>query len=75
MSVVRILEKLKQELEDPDARPGDRIRAKRRLKEFLTRLGDGTQQLAVGLLEKYLESKIGILGSALFIEWRPSWLR
>jgi actin-like ATPase involved in cell morphogenesis/transcriptional regulator with XRE-family HTH domain len=48
------------ELEDPDARQADRLRAKRRIKEFLGRLGGSVQDIMIGVLEKYLETKIGI---------------
>ena len=54
------LETAVYELEDPDARKSDRLKARDRLKEFLGRLGDSVQDIATGVLEKYLESKIGI---------------
>jgi hypothetical protein len=48
------------ELEDPDMQPPGRVAAKRRLKDFLRRLGESAQDIAVDLLSKYLETKVGI---------------
>jgi DNA-binding SARP family transcriptional activator len=54
------LESAVYELEDPDARPADRLNAKQRLKIFLGRLRGVLQDVTVDMLEKYLEGKIGI---------------
>jgi hypothetical protein len=54
------LESALYELEDEDAPRMARSAAKTRLKQFMGRLTDATQQVGVGLLQKYLESKIGL---------------
>ena len=48
------------ELEDPDARPPDRLAARQRLKGFLFRLGGRVEDTALAVLQKYVESKIGL---------------
>jgi hypothetical protein len=48
------------ELEDPDVRRPDRHQAKQRLTRFAARLGGAAQDIAVDLLAKYLETKVGI---------------
>jgi hypothetical protein len=48
------------ELEDPDARAADRLAAKQRLKAFLIKIGDRAQDVAVAVLQKYVESKLGL---------------
>jgi anti-anti-sigma factor len=46
------------ELEDPDARPSVRLRARQKLKAFLFQLGDKVEQVGFAVLESYLQSKI-----------------
>jgi hypothetical protein len=48
------------ELEDPDARPTDRASAKRRLRRFLGQVAGVAHDVSLDLLEKYLESKMGV---------------
>ena len=48
------------ELEDPDARPSDRTAAKRRLRRFLGQVAGAAHDVGLDLLEKYLESKMGL---------------
>jgi hypothetical protein len=48
------------ELEDPDARPADRLGAKQRLKGFLFKLSGRVEDTALGILQKYIESKVGL---------------
>jgi serine/threonine protein kinase/transcriptional regulator with XRE-family HTH domain len=48
------------ELEDPDAPPASRKAAKIKLKEFLAQLGGKIEDIALSVLEKYIESKIGM---------------
>lgn len=48
------------ELEDPDARPADRRKAKKRLVKFLSQVGKVTQDVAIEILEKYLEKRLGM---------------
>lgn len=47
------------EIEDQSARPEGRRAAKIKLMEFLRQLRQGAQQVAVDLLEKYIEAKLG----------------
>jgi hypothetical protein len=47
------------EVEDDNARRGDRMRARQALKAFLIRVGGHGEKVSVALLQKYLESKIG----------------
>ncbi|MEU8867129.1 hypothetical protein [Streptomyces umbrinus] len=54
------LESAVHELEDEDARPVDRLTARQRLKAFLVRMGTAAEGAAVGALQKYLESKLGL---------------
>jgi zinc-ribbon domain len=51
------LEAAVRELEDPAAPTDARRRSRQRLKEFLAQVGTITQNVAISLLEKYLESK------------------
>jgi hypothetical protein len=48
------------ELEDVDARPADRSAARNRLKKFLGQLAGTVHDVGLDLLEKYLESKLGL---------------
>jgi hypothetical protein len=48
------------ELEDQNARPANRRKAKNRLKDFLQQLGRITQDVATEALEKYVEKKLGM---------------
>jgi hypothetical protein len=48
------------ELEDPDARPTDRSAARRSLKRFLGQVAGVAHDVGLDLLEKYLESKMGL---------------
>lgn len=48
------------ELEDPDARPAERLGAKARLSSFLVRLAGTVEATALGALQKYVEGKLGI---------------
>lgn len=57
---VPLLKTAVHELEDPDARPTDRSAAKRRLRNFLSQVTGIVHDVSLDLLEKYLESKIGI---------------
>ncbi|MEU2601543.1 hypothetical protein ABZ678_30935 [Streptomyces hirsutus] len=54
------LESAVHELEDPDARPADRLTARQRLKAFLGRVGAAVEGTAITALQKYLESKLTI---------------
>ncbi|MEE1837524.1 hypothetical protein [Streptomyces sp. SP17KL33] len=54
------LESAVHELEDEDARPVDRLTARQRLKAFLGRMGTAAEGVAVGVLQKYLESKLSV---------------
>jgi hypothetical protein len=54
------LESAVHELEDPDARPADRLTARQRLKAFLGKVGTAAESAAVSALQKYLESKMAI---------------
>lgn len=54
------LESAVHELEDPDARPADRLAAKQRLKGFLFKLGDKVEDAAIQALLRYLEAKSGV---------------
>jgi hypothetical protein len=53
------LESALYELEDADAPPEARNRAKRRLRTFLTQIAGTVRDISVDVLEKYLESKLG----------------
>lgn len=55
-----LLEAAVYQLEDKDAPPADRSSAKRRLKQFLTKVSESIQDVSLGLLEKYLEDKMGL---------------
>lgn len=55
-----VLEAAVHELEDTDARPIDRMAAKRRLKKFLNQIAGMIHDAGLDLIEKYLESKIGL---------------
>jgi hypothetical protein len=55
-----LLEAAVHELEDMDARPADRSAARRLLKKFLGQIAGTVHDVGLDLLEKYLESKIGI---------------
>jgi transcriptional regulator with XRE-family HTH domain len=57
---VPLLRAAVHELEDPDARPTDRSAAKRRLKKFLSHVAGLAHDVSLDLLEKYLESKMGM---------------
>ena len=48
-----------QQLEDPDAPPAVRSAAQVRLKSFLRQLAGKAEDIALSMLEKYIESKIG----------------
>lgn len=48
------------EVEDPDAPRADRSAAKVKLKQFLRKLSGAVEEVALNVLEKYLESKAGI---------------
>jgi hypothetical protein len=48
------------ELEDPDARSADRSVARRRLKTFLGQVAGVAHDVGLDLLQKYLESKMGL---------------
>jgi serine/threonine protein kinase len=48
------------EIEDQSARPEGRRAAKDKLMGFLRQLGEGAQQVAVDVFEKYIEAKLGI---------------
>jgi len=52
------LESAVYEFEDPDARPADRLGAKQKLKAFILQLGGKVEDVALHLLERYLETKI-----------------
>jgi hypothetical protein len=54
------LESAVHELEDPDARPADRLTARQRLKSFLGRMGTAVEGAAVGALLAYLESALTV---------------
>ena len=54
------LESAVHELEDADARQADRLRARQRLKGFLTKLGGKVEETALTVLQRYLESKLGL---------------
>jgi hypothetical protein len=47
------------EVEDGDARQSDRLRARQVLKGFLIKISEHGEKIGTGLLQKYLESKIG----------------
>src|ERR1035437_2335577 len=53
------LETAVYELEDRDAPLANRRAAKKRLREFLRQLGQGMQEVAIDILEKYIEAKLG----------------
>jgi hypothetical protein len=48
------------ELEDVDARPADRLSAKQRLKGFLYKLSGKAEETALSVLQRYVESKVGL---------------
>jgi serine/threonine protein kinase len=48
------------ELEDPEAPTDHRVKAKQTLKSFVTQLSGKIQDTALTILEKYLESKLGL---------------
>ena len=48
------------ELEDPEAPTDRRVKARQTLKSFVTQLGGKIQDTALAILEKYLESKLGL---------------
>jgi chromosomal replication initiator protein len=48
------------ELEDEDARPADRSAARHRLQSFIRQLGGSFQEVGLGLVEKYLERRLGL---------------
>lgn len=52
------LESAVYEIEDSDARPADRLGARQKLKAFLFKLGGQAEDVALHLLERYLETKI-----------------
>jgi hypothetical protein len=54
------LETAVHELEDPDARPVDRLSNTQRLKGFLLQLGGKVEDVTLAVLEKYIESKMGL---------------
>jgi hypothetical protein len=54
------LESAVYELEDPAAPPSNKSVAKRRLKKFLSQVAGTAHDVAVDLLEKYLESRLGL---------------
>lgn len=54
------LESAVHELEDPDARPAERLGAKAKLGAFLLRLRDTVEGAGLAALQKYLESKLGV---------------
>ena len=54
------LESALHELEDTDAPAAAKSAAGRRLKKFLGHLAGSVQDVALDLLEKYLESKLGL---------------
>jgi transcriptional regulator with XRE-family HTH domain len=55
-----VLESAIHELEDPAAPPANRWAAKRLLKKFLAQISETVHDVAIDLLEKYLESKLGM---------------
>jgi hypothetical protein len=55
-----LLESSVHELEDDSARPADRIQARQRLEAFVARVGGHLETATVPLLQKYLESKMGL---------------
>lgn len=55
-----LLESAVRELEDADAPRDDRSAAKRRLKNFLRQLAGTAHVVGIDLLERYLESKMGL---------------
>jgi hypothetical protein len=54
------LESAIHEVEDPDARPADRLAAKQRLKGFLFKLGGKVEDAVIQALIRYLEGKSGM---------------
>jgi hypothetical protein len=52
------LESAVYELEDPDARPADRLNARQKLKAFLFQLGGKVEGAALAALQSYLEAKM-----------------
>lgn len=54
------LESAVYELEDQDARHLDRVTAKQRLKGFLFKVGSKVGDGSIAVLQKYIESKIGL---------------
>jgi hypothetical protein len=52
------LESAIYEFEDPDARPADRLGARQKLKTFLLQLGGKVEDVALHVLQAYLESKV-----------------
>jgi hypothetical protein len=55
-----LLEAAVHELEDKNARPADRSAAGKRLKNFLGQIAGAVHDISIDLLEKYLESRIGM---------------
>lgn len=48
------------ELEDEDAKPADKLSAKQKLKSFLFKVADKAGDISFGILQKYIESKLGL---------------
>lgn len=48
------------ELEDKAAKPADRLSAKQKLKSFLFKVASKTGDMAFGILQKYIEDKMGL---------------
>jgi len=55
-----VLESAVHELEDPDARPTDRLGAKQRIRAFLFRIAENVEGSALDVLQKYVEAKMGL---------------
>jgi chromosomal replication initiator protein len=56
----QVLRSAVHELEDADAPSANRSAAKRRLKKFVSQLAGTVHDIGLDLLEKYLESKLGL---------------
>jgi len=54
------LESAMHELEDEDARAPDRLVARQRIKGFLFKLGDKAEEATLNVLQRYIETKLGV---------------
>ena len=54
------LDSAMHELEDPEARNIDRLKAKQRLKRFLLQLGGKVEDATLTVMQRYIENKLGI---------------